>query len=75
MLETNLNATCGEWSPNGQYFAVGGSPANRISTEKKPGDFDQVNIFSSYGTVCIIILILSCMHIAYTLRGLPGINC
>ena len=50
-VETNVIASCGEWSPNGQYFAVGGTPLNRPPGERKAGDFDQVSIFSSYGAV------------------------
>ena len=51
IINTQLLASCGDWSPNGHYFAVGGVPAHRTSAEKKSSDFDQVNIYSPYGNV------------------------
>ncbi|CAG7833859.1 unnamed protein product [Allacma fusca] len=66
-LETNVIATCGEWSPNGQYFAIGGTPLNRPPGERKPGDFDQVNIFSAFGSFLQTIKIpgTPCLSLAW----------
>jgi len=47
IVDTMLVSTCGDWSPNGMYIAVGGTPTS------KDADFDQVNIFSSMGKVSI----------------------
>ncbi|CAL8109802.1 unnamed protein product [Orchesella dallaii] len=48
IVDTRLVATCGDWSPNGMYVAVGGQPT-LIGQTKQASDFDHINIFDQMG--------------------------
>jgi hypothetical protein len=48
VVDTGLIASCGDWSPNGAYFAVGGTPSNQNTSS---GDPEQVNIYDQNGKV------------------------
>lgn len=47
IVDTRLVATCGDWSPNGMYVAVGGQPT--LIGQQSKQEFDQVNIFDQMG--------------------------
>ena len=49
MVDTQLIASCGEWSPNGLYIAVGGSPNG--TNQGKSNEAEQVNIYNPDGKV------------------------
>lgn len=49
IVDTQLVCSCGDWSPNGMYIAVGGSPSN--ATQGKTNEPEQVNIYDPNGKV------------------------
>ncbi|CAG7816899.1 unnamed protein product [Allacma fusca] len=55
VTKTQMAASCGAWSSNGDFIAVGGSPLTANSKNQDVGQlktngFDQVNVFSPFGT-------------------------
>ena len=52
MAKSHMVATCGAWSANGDFLAVGGSAIDKHAEDpSKLAGFDQVNVFSPYGKV------------------------
>lgn len=52
MAKSHMVATCGAWSANGDFLAVGGSAIDKHAEDpSKLASFDQVNVFSPYGKV------------------------
>jgi hypothetical protein len=50
MIDTGLLASCGDWSPNGTFLAVGGTPCN-ASFQAKQGEPEHVHIYDTNGKV------------------------
>jgi len=60
VVESGLVASCGDWSPNGAYLAVGGSPVGGTSAgsyglETKSGEAEEVRVLDEWGKLLQVV--------------------